>query len=159
MMVPALRTTVVIGGHDCFPCSNVSGVFPCGDMFVLIVSLPSAFGLFFFTHDVQALQSGDESLLEQCLSVGEQGVIEATVERLPSSKVLQFLLRSVLCTGVRKILCRCAWDVCCRLKVSTLLADVKYSARGVRLSPQESSCTCLLKRASRVKKTKNLWVC
>lgn len=41
----------------------------------------------------QALQSGDESLLEQCLSVGDQGMIEATVERLPSSKVLQFLLR------------------------------------------------------------------
>lgn len=41
----------------------------------------------------QALQSGDESLLEQCLAVGDQGVIEATVERLPSSKVLQFLLR------------------------------------------------------------------
>ena len=41
----------------------------------------------------QALQSGDESLLEQCLAVGEQGVIEATVERLPSAKVLQFLLR------------------------------------------------------------------
>ncbi|CAN0150950.1 unnamed protein product, partial [Laminaria digitata] len=43
----------------------------------------------------QALQSGDESLLEQCLAVGEQGVIEATVERLPSAKVLQFLLRVV----------------------------------------------------------------
>eukprot|EP00752_Nemacystus_decipiens_P008411 g7521.t1 len=43
----------------------------------------------------QALQSGDESLLEQCLSVGDQGMIEATVERLPSSKVLQFLLRVV----------------------------------------------------------------
>lgn len=41
----------------------------------------------------QALQSGDENLLEQCLAVGDQGVIEATVERLPSSKVLQFLLR------------------------------------------------------------------
>ncbi|CAM9955197.1 unnamed protein product, partial [Ectocarpus fasciculatus] len=41
----------------------------------------------------QALQSGDESLLEQCLDVVDQGVIEATVERLPSSKVLQFLLR------------------------------------------------------------------
>lgn len=44
---------------------------------------------------IQALQSGDESLLEQCLSVGDQGMIEATVERLPSSKVLQFLLRYV----------------------------------------------------------------
>ncbi|CAB1113977.1 unnamed protein product [Ectocarpus sp. CCAP 1310/34] len=43
----------------------------------------------------QALQSGDESLLEQCLDVVDQGVIEATVERLPSSKVLQFLLRVV----------------------------------------------------------------
>eukprot|EP00904_Undaria_pinnatifida_P002401 jgi/Undpi1/12161/HiC_scaffold_5.g01837.m1 len=43
----------------------------------------------------QALQSGDESLLEQCLAVGEQGVIEATVQRLPSAKVLQFLLRVV----------------------------------------------------------------
>ena len=41
----------------------------------------------------QALQSGDESLLEQCLAVGDQGVIEATVQRLPSAKVLQFLLR------------------------------------------------------------------
>lgn len=41
----------------------------------------------------QALQSGDESLLEQCLAVGDQGVIKATAERLPSSKVLQFLLR------------------------------------------------------------------
>lgn len=41
----------------------------------------------------QALQSGDESLLAQCLAVGDQGIIEATVERLPSSKVLQFLLR------------------------------------------------------------------
>lgn len=41
----------------------------------------------------QALQSGDESLLEQCLAVGDPGVIAATVERLPSSKVLQFLLR------------------------------------------------------------------
>lgn len=44
----------------------------------------------------QALQSGDESLLEQCLSVGDQGMIDATVERLPSSKVLQFLLRYYL---------------------------------------------------------------
>ena len=41
----------------------------------------------------QALQSGDESLLEQCLAVGNQDVIEATVERLASSKVLPFLLR------------------------------------------------------------------
>lgn len=44
---------------------------------------------------IQALQSGDESLLEQCFAVGEQGVIKATVERLPSSKVLPFLLRYV----------------------------------------------------------------
>ncbi|CAN0106013.1 unnamed protein product [Ascophyllum nodosum] len=43
----------------------------------------------------QALQSGDESLLEQCLAVGNQDVIEATVERLASSKVLPFLLRVV----------------------------------------------------------------
>lgn len=41
----------------------------------------------------QALQSGDNGLLEKCLGVSEQGVIEATVERLPSSKVLPFLLR------------------------------------------------------------------
>ncbi|CAM9114730.1 unnamed protein product [Discosporangium mesarthrocarpum] len=43
----------------------------------------------------QALQSGDENLLEQVLGTGDQGVIEATVERLPSSKVVPFLLRVV----------------------------------------------------------------
>lgn len=41
----------------------------------------------------QALQSGDESLLEQCLAVADQNVIKSTVERLSSSKVLSFLFR------------------------------------------------------------------
>lgn len=44
----------------------------------------------------QALQSGDNGLMEKCLGVGDQEVIEATVERLPSSKVVPFLLRWVL---------------------------------------------------------------
>lgn len=41
----------------------------------------------------QALQSGDEALLEKCLGVGDEEVMEATVEKLPTSKVLPFLLR------------------------------------------------------------------
>jgi len=43
----------------------------------------------------QALQSGDDSLLEQCLSCSDPVVVEATTQRLPTSKVLLFLQKLV----------------------------------------------------------------
>eukprot|EP00741_Cyanophora_paradoxa_P007161 tig00000123_g6930.t1 len=44
---------------------------------------------------VQALQSGDGTLLEQCLRVTNERVIQTTVSRLPTSSVLPFLKRVV----------------------------------------------------------------
>ena len=41
----------------------------------------------------QALQSSDDALLEECLAVSDQRVVDLTVERLPSVRVLPFLLR------------------------------------------------------------------
>jgi len=41
----------------------------------------------------QALQSSDDALLEECLAVSDQRVVDMTVERLPSVRVLPFLLR------------------------------------------------------------------
>eukprot|EP01041_Mallomonas_annulata_P003081 gene3081-6040_t len=43
----------------------------------------------------QALQSGDDSLLEQCLSCEDRDVVEATARRLPAGKVLLLLRRLV----------------------------------------------------------------
>ncbi|KAJ1424550.1 hypothetical protein B484DRAFT_449492 [Ochromonadaceae sp. CCMP2298] len=43
----------------------------------------------------QALQSGDDTLLEQCLACGEPGVVEATAERLPTGRIVLFLRKLV----------------------------------------------------------------
>eukprot|EP00607_Mallomonas_marina_P002151 CAMPEP_0182436736 /NCGR_PEP_ID=MMETSP1167-20130531/83264_1 /TAXON_ID=2988 /ORGANISM="Mallomonas Sp, Strain CCMP3275" /LENGTH=324 /DNA_ID=CAMNT_0024629209 /DNA_START=728 /DNA_END=1699 /DNA_ORIENTATION=- len=43
----------------------------------------------------QALQSGDDALLEQCFSCGEKDIIEATAKRLQAGKVLLLLRRLV----------------------------------------------------------------
>ena len=43
----------------------------------------------------QALQSGDDALLEQCLSYGDLAVIETTAESLPSGRVLLLMKRLV----------------------------------------------------------------
>lgn len=43
----------------------------------------------------QALQSGDDALLEQCLSYGDVSVIETTAESLPSGRVLLLMKRLV----------------------------------------------------------------
>jgi U3 small nucleolar RNA-associated protein 5 len=43
----------------------------------------------------QALQSGDDTLLEQCLSCGDLDTIDATAENLPSGRVLLLMRRLV----------------------------------------------------------------
>lgn len=43
----------------------------------------------------QALQAGDDTLLEQCLGCAEKAVVEATARRLPCRRVLPFLRKLV----------------------------------------------------------------
>lgn len=43
----------------------------------------------------QALQSGDDGLLEQCLSCADGDIVEATARRLPTSRVVMFLRKLV----------------------------------------------------------------
>ena len=43
----------------------------------------------------QALQSGDDGLLEQCLACADSDVVEATARRLPTSRVVMFLRKLV----------------------------------------------------------------
>jgi len=43
----------------------------------------------------QALQAGDDPLLEQCLSCGDRSTVEATARRLPTQRVLPFLRKLV----------------------------------------------------------------
>jgi U3 small nucleolar RNA-associated protein 5 len=43
----------------------------------------------------QALQSGDDGLLEQCLACADADVVEATARRLPTSRVVMFLRKLV----------------------------------------------------------------
>lgn len=43
----------------------------------------------------QALQSGDDALLEQCLSCGDVAIVEATARRLPTGRIVLFLRKLV----------------------------------------------------------------
>lgn len=43
----------------------------------------------------QALQSGDDALLEQCLSCGDVSIVEATARRLPTGRIVLFLRKLV----------------------------------------------------------------
>ena len=43
----------------------------------------------------QALQGGDDSLLEQCLGCSDQSIVDSTARRLPVSRVVQFLRKLV----------------------------------------------------------------
>lgn len=43
----------------------------------------------------QALQSGDDSLLEQCIGCEDLAIIEATAQRLPTGRVVSFMKRLV----------------------------------------------------------------
>lgn len=56
-------------------------------------NLPSADSL--VTLIDQALQTGDDPLLEQCLACGDSGTIETTAENLPSGRVLLLMRRLV----------------------------------------------------------------
>lgn len=43
----------------------------------------------------QALQSGDDALLEQCFACSDSDIVEATARRLPSGRIVQFLRKLV----------------------------------------------------------------
>ena len=63
------------------PLPAVAEVAPTSDSLVTLIS--------------QALQSGDDGLLEQCLGCSDHGVVEESAKRLPAGRIVAFLRKLV----------------------------------------------------------------